>query len=342
MMGLHYYTEENFYMHTTRYRLLACLKENLSQWVSGESISNQLGISRAAIWKHINSLKDAGHLIQSAPKKGYCLTQAADLLSPEEISGGLGTRLMGRPSVVVFKETDSTNQQAKILAAQGAPEGTVVLAETQSQGRGRRGRTWFSPVGQSIYMSAILRPDMAPAQAPQITLMTAVAVCSALQSAGLNARIKWPNDILIEGKKIAGILTEISTEMDMVDWVVVGLGLNVNTPVDQMPSEIREIATSVQIQKGRPFSRIELLCALLKKFEDCYELLKADGFGPIMKQWRQMTDIIGQRVYVDVMDTRYFGTAEAVDDDGVLVLRDDQGRIRRIFSGDVGKVRPKG
>jgi BirA family biotin operon repressor/biotin-[acetyl-CoA-carboxylase] ligase len=329
-------------MTGNRHRLLTYLKENLGQWVSGESISNQLGISRTAIWKHINSLKDDGHLIQSAPKKGYCLARAADLLSPEEISGRLDTRFIGRPSVLVFKETDSTNLQAKILASQGAPEGTVVTAETQTQGRGRRGRSWFSPVGQSIYASIILRPPMAPAQAPQITLMTAVAVVRALRGAGMDARIKWPNDVLIEGKKIAGILTEISTEMDLVDWVVVGLGLNVNTPADQMPPEIQPIATSVQIQKGGPFSRIELLCALLKNFEDCYELLKTDGFGPIMQQWRQMTDIIGQRVHVDVMETRHFGTVAAVDDDGVLILKDDQGRTRRIFSGDVGKIRPNG
>ncbi len=329
-------------MTTTRYRLLACLKENLGQWVSGESISNQLGISRAAIWKHINSLKNDGHLIQSAPKKGYCLSQAADLLSPEEISGALGTRIMGRPSVVIFKETDSTNLQAKILASRGAPEGTVVVADTQTQGRGRRGRSWFSPAGQSIYTSIILRPPMAPAQAPRITLMTAVAVARTLRDIGLDARIKWPNDILVKGKKIAGILTEISTEMDLVDWVVVGLGLNVNTPADQMPPEIRPIATSMQIQKGRPVSRIELLCTLLENFETGYEQLKTEGFGPIMEQWRQMTDIIGQRVYVDVMETRYFGTVAAVDDDGVLILKDDQGRTRRIFSGDVGKVRPNG
>ncbi len=327
-------------MTTTRYRLLTYLKENLGQWVSGESISNQLGISRAAIWKHINSLKNDGHLIHSAPKKGYCLTEAADLLSLEEISGGLDTRFIGRPSVAVFKETDSTNLQAKILASQGAPEGTVVTAETQTQGRGRRGRSWFSPVGQSIYVSILLRPPLAPAQAPQITLMTAVAVARTLQATGLDARIKWPNDILIGGKKIAGILTEISTEMDLVDWVVVGLGLNVNTSADQMPPEIQEIATSVQIETGRPYSRVELLCALLGNFEVCYERLKTGGFGPIMEEWRQMTDIIGQRVYVDVMQTRHFGTVAAVDDDGVLILTDDQGQTRRIFSGDVTRVRP--
>ncbi len=326
-------------MTTTKYRLLSCLKKNPGQWVSGESVSDQLGITRAAVWKHIKSLKEDGHHILSAPKKGYWLKREADLLSAESISEGLNTSFMGRPSVTVFKETDSTNLQAKILASRGAAEGTLVAAETQTRGRGRRGRSWFSPPGRSICVSFILRPPMAPAQAPQITLMTAVAVARTLQGIGLEARIKWPNDILVKERKIAGILTEISTEMDLVDWMVVGLGLNVNVLSESMPSEIRAIATSVRIEKGHPVSRVALLCTLLKNFEACYAQLMAEGFGPIMHQWRQMTDIIGRRINVDVMDTRYTGTVAAVDDDGVLILEDDQGGIHRIFSGDVTQLR---
>ena len=328
-------------MTTTKSRLLSCLKANLGHWVSGERISNQLGISRTAIWKQINSLKEDGHFIQSAPRKGYRLEQAADLLSAEEIESALNTRTMGRPSIEVFKETDSTNLQARLLASRGAPEGTLVVAEAQTQGRGRRGRTWFSPPSRSLYISVILRPSMAPAQAPRITLMTAVAVARTLRKSGLDARIKWPNDILVGGKKIAGILTEVSMEMDRVDWVIVGLGLNVNTPADQMPPDIREIATSVRSVAGRTFSRTGLLCAFLENFEAVYEQLKSEGFGPIMAQWRSMSDIIGQRVYVDVMGTRHMGTVAAVDNDGVLILKDDEGRTRRIFSGDVTRVRTK-
>jgi BirA family transcriptional regulator, biotin operon repressor / biotin---[acetyl-CoA-carboxylase] ligase len=325
---------------TTKEKLLAKLKAHAGQWISGEQVSNQLGISRAAIWKQINGLKSDGHGIQSLPKKGYRLARAADLMLPAEIAAGLTTRVMGRSGLVCLKETDSTNLQAKARAAQGADEGTVVVAETQTSGRGRRGRSWFSSAGRSIYASIILRPPMAPAQAPQITLMTAVAVAQTLrETAQLNATIKWPNDILIDGKKIAGILTEISTDMDVVDYVVVGLGINVNTLEKEMPADIRAIATSALIQKGAPVERVTLLCALLKNFERCYDQLKSDGFAPIMAQWRRMSDIIGQPVYVDVLEKRYTGIVAAVDDDGVLILEDKQGHRHRIFSGDVTRLR---
>ncbi len=327
---------------TTKDKLLAFLKQNQHKWISGEQLSDRLGISRSAIWKHMRSLKQEGYTIQSAPKKGYCLDQVSDLLLPAEIQDQLQTHIMGRPQLVCLKETDSTNLQAKALAANGASEGTVVVAELQTHGRGRRGRSWFSPKGHNIYTSLILRPPMAPAQAPQITLMTAVAVARTLREAGLDAMIKWPNDILIQGKKIAGILTEISTDMDVVDYVVVGLGLNVNTPAEQIPEDIKDIATSAVIESGRRFSRVELLCAFLQNFEASYEQLKHEGFDPIMAQWRQMTDIIGQQVNVDVMDKRFTGRVEDVDNDGVLIFRDDENQLHRIFSGDVTRVRPKG
>lgn len=324
----------------TKSKLLDQLKKSRHQWVSGEQISNQLGISRTAIWKQIKVLKAQGHEIESAPKKGYRLTKAADLLEANQIQTHLGTQVMGRPGIHVFQKTDSTNLQAKILAGKGAAEGTVVVADTQTHGRGRLGRTWFSPSGRNIYTSLILRPPMAPFQAPQITLMAAVAVAKTLNRwAGMDAGIKWPNDVLIQGKKIAGILTEISTEMDMVDFVIVGFGINVNSRIGEMPKEIQEIATSIRIETGNKVSRTKVLCDLLKDFEVCYEQLKNQGFTPIMEQWRSMSDIIGQRVYVDVLNTRHTGTVEAVDDDGVLILKDDLGEVHRIFSGDVTRVR---
>lgn len=327
-------------MSNTKQKLLICLKKAPQQWVSGQQLSQRLGITRAAIWKHIKTLKEQGHTILSAPRKGYRLEKAADLIAADDIRACLSTRIMGRNEIICLTQTDSTNSQAKRLAAEGAPEGTVVVAESQTSGRGRRGRSWFSPAGQSIYTSIILRPTLAPFQTPQITLMTAVAVARALQEAtGLNAKIKWPNDILIADKKIAGILTEITTEMDAVDYVVVGLGVNVNTTAAEMPSDIRSIATSVRIESGRRFSRTDLLCSLLHHFESSYDTLQHEGFKPIMAQWRQMSDIIGRPVYVDVLDIRHTGIVEAVDDDGVLILKDNNGRLHRIFSGDVTCVR---
>ena len=327
---------------TTKEKLLARLKAHQGEWVSGEQFSNQLGISRAAIWKHINRLKSDGHQIQSAPNKGYRLSQAADLMLPTEIIAGLTTRIIGRGELVCLQDTGSTNQQAKRLAARGAAEGTVVVAESQSEGRGRRGRTWFSPTGQNIYASIILRPPLAPGQAPQITLMTAVALAQALeQTAHLDVKIKWPNDILANGKKLAGILTEISTDMDVVDYVVVGLGINVNIPEKEMPTDICDSATSTLILKGEPLSRVTLLCALLNKFEQCYDRLKTEGFAPIMAQWRHMSDMIGQPVHVDVLDKRYTGIVAHVDDHGVLVLKDEKGKLQRIVSGDVTRLRKR-
>lgn len=324
----------------TKEMLLARLKAKPGEWISGAQFSNQLGISRTAIWKHMNRLKADGHQIDSAPKKGYRLLRAADLMLPDEILAGLGTHTIGRGEQVYLNETDSTNMQAKSLASNGAAEGTLVVAESQTGGRGRRGRTWFSPSFRNIYTSIILRPPMAPDQAPQITLMTAVAVARTLRrTAQLDAKIKWPNDILINGKKIAGILTELSADMDVVDHVVVGMGINVNVTESEIPADIRDMATSVKIANGRSQSRVALLCALLNHFEQCYDQLKTEGFGPLMIEWRRMSDTIGQQVRVDVLNNRFTGVVVDVDDSGVLVLKDDKGRLHRIFSGDVTRLR---
>lgn len=327
-------------MTTTKHQLLSWLKDNRHRWVSGEQISNRLGISRTAIWKHIKSLKQAGHRIEAATKKGYRLQEAVDLITPEGVQASLQTRIMGRPGIIVLDETDSTNVKAKEMAHQGAQEGTVVVADTQTRGRGRRGRTWFSPSGRNIYASIVLRPSLAPSQAPQITLMTAVAMAGTISaSTGSDAKIKWPNDILMGGKKIAGILTEISTEMDVVDFVVVGVGINVNVEKEEMPDEIQEIATSMAVESGRSFARDELLCRLLQNFEAGYKELITRGPAAIMQQWREMTDILGQRVRVDMVNRKHVGIVQGVDDDGVLILKDDKGEAHRIFSGDVTKLR---
>lgn len=327
-------------MRDTKYKLLNCLKQASRQWVSGQQISRRLGITRAAIWKHIQTLKDEGHVIDAAPRKGYRLAKTADLLLAEEVRARLQTRVLGRPDVICLAQTDSTNLEAKRLAAKGAPEGTVVVADSQTSGRGRRGRSWFSPAGRNLYLSILLRPTMSPAQTPRLTLMAAVAAAQTLNRiAGLKAHIKWPNDILIGDKKVVGILTEISTEMDVVDYVVVGLGVNVNTTAADMPPDIRASATSIRAECGDRFSRTTLLCSLLHHFETCYDTLKQDGFKPIMALWRSMSDIIGQPVYVDMLNIRHTGIVEDVDDDGVLILKDEAGRRHRIFSGDVTRIR---
>jgi BirA family biotin operon repressor/biotin-[acetyl-CoA-carboxylase] ligase len=324
----------------TKDQLLLYLKEERENWVSGELLSNKLGVSRAAIWKHIRKLKEEDYVIDSSPKKGYLLRDVSDLLLPGEIQDGLNTGVFGKGDIVYLPETDSTNTRAKDMAARGAPEGTLIVAEKQTGGRGRRGRSWFSPPSDGIYASLILRPIMSPGEAPRITLMTSVAVAEALLSlTQLKVRIRWPNDILVNGKKIAGILTEISTEMDGVDYIVVGLGLNVNTPSESFPEEISGGATSILMETGKQFPRAPLVRAYLEWYEKYYEMFKKDGFGSIMRRWKELADIVGQQVTVSVIDKKYIGEVVDVDGDGVLILKDNNRDTHRIFSGDVTLMR---
>jgi len=327
-------------MATTKDKLLLFLKKNQGNWVSGELISSKLSVSRAAIWKHIQKLKEEGYVIESAPKKGYLLSKSSDPVTAAELRQGLSTKVFGKKNIIYLNETDSTNTRAKELAAQGAPEGTIVIAEKQTSGRGRRGRSWFSPPGGGIYCSLILRPVLSPSETPRITLMTAVVAAETLISlVKLKLRIKWPNDILVNGKKLAGILTEISTEMDAVNYIVVGIGLNVNTQFEDLPIEIKKTATSILIETGKRFPRVKLIQHYLKLYEKYYDMFKDNDFEPIMKRWRELADIIGKQIRVDVIGKTHIGKVVDVDNDGVLILKDDQGVLQRIFSGDVTLAR---
>ena len=319
---------------STKNQLLAFLKESKGNWISGELISSKLSVSRAAIWKHIQKLREDGYVIESSPKKGYFLKKASDLLLPNEIREGLTTEIFGRGDIVYFSETDSTNTRAKELADQGAPEGTVIVSEKQTDGRGRKGRNWFSPSREGIYVSLILRPGISPDEAPKTTLLTAVAVAEALISLTLlKVSIKWPNDILINGKKIAGILTEIRAEIDAIDYIIVGLGLNVNTP--DFPDDIKEKATSILIETGKHFPRVRVIREYLKQYERYYKIFERIGFEPILKRWKELSNIIGRQITVEATGTKHTGQVQDIDRDGVLILKDNAGKYHRIFSGDV-------
>jgi BirA family biotin operon repressor/biotin-[acetyl-CoA-carboxylase] ligase len=333
--------QDVFFLMVTKDQLLVYLKEKRKTWISGELLSDELSVSRSAVWKHIRKLREEGYVIESSPKKGYLLRRDSDLLLPNEIRQGLNTEVFGKKGIEYFKEIDSTNTKAKDLAQRGAPEGTVVIAEKQTNGRGRRGRTWLSPEGDGIYATLILRPAMSPGGAPKITLMTAVAIAEALLSlVPIDIRIKWPNDILVNGRKLAGILTEITADMDAVNYIVVGLGLNVNTRSESFSEEIGKIATSIYIETGKHLSRAGLIRAYLEQFEKYYKMFTQNEFAAIMGRWKQLSGFIGQKVMVDVIGRNYIGEVSDIDDDGVLILKDDQGRSRRIFSGDVIPVNP--
>ena len=324
---------------TLRQAILNTLKESPSAWVSGEALSEKLNVSRTTVWKHIRHLLDEGYAIESAPKRGYRMTGTPDLLSPDEVQPALATELFGRQDYFYFREIDSTNNYARNAAQQGAPEGTVVVAETQTAGRGRRGRTWFSPAAQGIYMSIILRPVMPLPQLARIPLMAAVALAETLRAMpGLDARIKWPNDILIHNKKIAGILSEAVADMDGIDYVVVGFGLNINNDPGEFPLDLRMPATSVQAEHNRPLSRVGLLQNLLHNLELRYKQLLAGDFDLILNQARDLSLVIGQDVRLETSEGSVIGRAIDLDQDGYLLVAAPDGSVQTVMSGEIEVV----
>lgn len=270
---------------------------------------------------------------------GHLLRKAPDLLLPAEIRDGLKTSIFGRERIDHFPVIDSTNVHARMIADRGAPEGTVVVAEAQVKGKGRRGRSWFSPAGEGIYVSVILRPRVPPSEAPQLVLMAAVAAAEALLAqAALPVSVKWPNDILVGGKKIAGILSEMRLAGDRIDHVVIGMGVNVNTPAESLPPEIAAIATSLCAVTGRTFSRAGLLRAYLEKLEGWYALFRERRFEPIRERWLEIARIIGKQVKIAGVDRTYEGEVVDIDPTGFLILKSPDGVIQRILAGDVSMI----
>jgi BirA family biotin operon repressor/biotin-[acetyl-CoA-carboxylase] ligase len=258
-----------------------------------------------------------------------------DILSPEEVKDGLQTQLFGREHYYYFKEIDSTNNYAKTLAADGHPEGTVVIAESQSSGRGRRGRQWYSDSGQGIFLSLILRPPLPVNELSRINMAIALAIVDALQEVGIKSGIKWPNDILIKDRKIAGILTEAITDMDGIEFIVSGIGLNVNTLIEDFPAELRPIVTSVREEAGRMVSRVHLLQILLLKLEQRYQQLISGAFTEILEQVRTLSLVIGRDITIKQLGGITEGRAIDIDNNGFLLVRDGQGNIHHLMSGEV-------
>lgn len=321
---------------STKTQILRELRQRVGEWVSGEIVSDDLKVTRSAIWKQINLLREEGYHIEALPKKGYRLLASPDLLLPDEISTGLNTSVFGQQHNYYFKEIESTNNEAKHLAAAGCPEGTIVIAEKQTGGRGRRGRCWHSPLGEGIYFSIILRPKISPHEASRISIMTAVAAAEALKSqTDLSIKIKWPNDILVNGKKVGGILAEISSDMEAIDYVVVGIGLNVNTPRESFPAELREIATSLLIEQEQSFSRIKILQSLLQFFEYYYSCLQENNFELVLQKLQEFSAIKGAQVRLDSVKDSITGQVLYIDDNGFLIIRDGKGEMHRALSGDV-------
>ena len=317
-----------------RARILKLLRQQSQDYLSGEEISRQLAVSRTAVWKHIQELKNHGYEIEAHPRKGYRLKSRPDLLLPEEIRAGLATQLLGK-QIVHFYDTSSTNNEAKRLAADDAVEGTIVVSEAQTLGRGRLNRGWFSPPGGGVWVSVILRPPFPPQEAPKCTLMAAVATVEAIREAsGLNCGIKWPNDILWQRRKLVGILTEMSAEMDAINFVVLGIGINVSLQESDFPEELRNIGASVSMGAEREVSRVEVLQKLLERLEYWYQVVKQEGFEPVLEAWRRESVTLGQPVRVLAGEETYDGVAEELAEDGSLLVRTENG-LRRVLAGDV-------
>ncbi|MCC6848488.1 MAG: biotin--[acetyl-CoA-carboxylase] ligase [Deltaproteobacteria bacterium] len=308
--------------------------------VSGEALSDALGISRAAVWKHVEALRAAGYRIDAQRARGYALTSAPDRLLPAEIERHLATERFGR-RLACFETIDSTNLRAATLAREDAPEGTLVLAERQTAGRGRLGRSWVSPARVNLYASFVLRPRLAPADGPQLALAAAVAVARALRTLpGLapgRVAIKWPNDCLLDGRKVAGILTEMDAEVDRIRSVVLGIGVNLNASAGAFPAELRDTATSVLLATGARVDRPRFAAALCGTLEAIYDRVVREGFGALAPEWESYSCLTGRVVTVECAGRRRTGTVRGIDAGGRLVLEGSEGEAR-IMAGDVSIV----
>lgn len=313
---------------------MRALREGRGSHVSGAELAARLGASKVAIWKHVQALREEGYDIDSKPRIGYRLVAAPDLLLPYEVEDGLRTDFIGR-EIHHYREVSSTQEAAKGLAAEGAKEGTVVIAETQTRGKGRRGREWRSPAG-GVYISIILRPQINPARAPLLTLLAGVAVAKVLRRLyNLKAELKWPNDVMIDDKKICGILTEMTAETEAVNYCIIGIGINANVELTHFPQEFRASTTSLKKKLSVHVSRAELVRDLLGEIEQLYTVFTEQGPAPILEEWKALTDTLGARVQVTSRTEAVTGQAVDVDQDGALIIRLADGSSRRIIAGDL-------
>jgi BirA family biotin operon repressor/biotin-[acetyl-CoA-carboxylase] ligase len=317
-------------------RLTQIFEEAPGRFISGEAISHRLGLTRAAVWKQVQLLRSKGYEIEGTRGEGYRLLGSPDLLQYEDLHARLPEKSICS-RFEYFPITDSTNARAMALAEQGAPHGTLVCADAQTAGRGRLGRIWISPPGINIYMTVILRPAIAPMLAPQLTLVTAVALAQGVEDAsGLSCALKWPNDLFIGGRKAGGILAEMAADPDTVRHVAIGIGLNVNGVESDFSVEIRDKATSIRIESGRRVFRVDVLAAFLQRLDTAYRAFMSGGFEAILPEWNRRSLLDGKRVLLRSGDASTWGMAIGVAEDGVLMFR----RVgteahEKVYSGEI-------
>ena len=312
--------------------ILKILRET-GDYVSGQEICEKLGVSRTAVWKVIRQLQEEGYQVDAARSRGYRIIDGPDVMTAEEVESLLDTEWAGKP-VVYYPETDSTNIRIRHLGDEGAPHGTLAVADRQTAGRGRRGRTWESPGGSCIYMSILLRPDLAPEKAPMLTLVMACGVAEGIMDcADVKVQIKWPNDIIVSGKKLAGILTEMSAQVDYINHVTVGVGINVN--VQNFPEEI-QTATSLLSETGTQTKRAPVIAAVMKHFEENYKIfMQTEDMSGLMKKYSSLLVNQDREVLILEKDAEYKAYAEGINQKGELVVRREDGTVENICAGEV-------
>jgi BirA family biotin operon repressor/biotin-[acetyl-CoA-carboxylase] ligase len=317
--------------------LVTLLAENATIVVSGARVAREIGVSRSAVWTWVERLRELGVRVKGHPRTGYFLEKVPDILTPDMLRQRLKGSLFGKRIHHFFK-VDSTNRVALELAHAGEPEGAVVLAEEQTAGRGRAGRTWHSERAVGIYVTLVLRPKLAPVQAPLLTMMAGLSAYTAIQAhSGLVVDLKWPNDLLIRGKKTGGILTEMHAEPGQVRFVIVGIGLNVNQ--EKFPGELGSVATSLRIESGRPQSRLELLVRLLREFESDYNRFLAEGSAAVIERFTKVSSYAqGKRVRVSNGKDAFTGVTAGLGPEGLLQVQCDSGQVTTVIAGDVAEA----
>ena len=323
-------------MMSTLSHILRALRNDAGTGVHGTDISQKLGISRAAVWSHIEELRSLGYEINAGPHKGYRLTEVPDVLIADDLTSQLSEDQIIGNQIRVFRETASTNQLVDQIGLAGEPEGLVIFAESQTQGRGRLGRQWISPSKKGLWFSVLLRPALRPPQMTQLTVIAATALARAIrETTPLIPEIKWPNDILINGKKVAGVLTEMSAEPDRVLHAVIGMGLNVNLDEEDFPDALNPPATSLRRECGKPILRSRLAVHLLRALDDDYKRIREGQFKMVSEEWESQCITLQKRVRIHQMDRVIDGYAESLDSEGALMVRTASGLLERITGGDV-------
>lgn len=313
--------------------VIRLLKE-CGTYLSGQELSEHLHVSRTAVWKVIKQLKEEGYAIGAVRNRGYHLVESADVLTAAEISSCMESQWMGH-KVEFREETDSTNSEARRQAEKGALDGTLVVAERQTAGKGRRGRHWTSPAGTGIWMSLILKPKLEPSCAPMLTLLAGLAVSVGIEDyCGLKSQIKWPNDLTLEGKKICGILTEMSADMEMIQYVVVGIGINVN--IEEFPEEIAGTATSLYLETGKKLKRSGMIACIVKRMEEYYEkFLSMADLSCIQEDYEERLVNLNREVLVLAPKGEYKGICKGINKTGELLVEREDKSISQVMSGEV-------